>query len=177
MINKMNNEDKVKCFHFCTGDFLTELQNKGVVVANDTINLLEPKDAASYAKEYAFITKQLNNGNGMFFAWSNPEYKGVVKVCSGGKYRLLELEVPKDECILTNYQNWCSFGTDLFDVDGDLDAADILCREEFGIVDGLQGSYDAIFDISDELDERQVLLYRLNSEWIKSIRVCGVKYV
>lgn len=164
----------VRCYHFCNEDFYNNLIVQKEIIANDNINIPEfkHKHGEHYVKEFVFINKRLNNGNGMFFAWSNPDYKGEIEFDSEGKYYLLELNVPEDICIKTHYENWCSLGMDLYDVDGDIEKADTLCRELFGIKNGLEGSYEAIFEINEQ-DEIQILMPYIKKDWINSVFKCN----
>lgn len=167
---------KIKCYHYCDNDFYENLMKEEIVYANDKISIENEKSGACYVKEYVFKVKKINNGNGMFFAWSNPEYKGPIELSSNGKYILLELEVEETAIIRTDYENWCSFGMDLYDSDGDIKIADEYCKE-IGIINGIKGSYEAIFDCSDEHSEVQILLPYIKQSWIKSMRRCAKKYV
>ena len=163
----------IKCYHFCSNEFLSQLLECGVVDANKKLNLIKG-EPASYVKDYAFNVKKINNGNGMFFSWSNPSYKGDIKFDENVSFSLIELEIEDDSiAIKTNYENWCNLGVDIEEANGDLELADKYCREDYHIVDGLQGSYNSIFDISDDQMEIQVLLPFLKKEWIKSIRKCS----
>lgn len=169
---------KLKCYHFCSNEFLKELLKRKEILATPykmpNTEFILPEH---YVKEFVFNIKKINAGTGMFFAWSNPSYKGNVMYDDNGKYSLIEFEVDEDICLKTNYENWCSLGTDLFDVNGDLQLADKYCREEFGIVNGLEGSYEAIYDISDRNMEVQILLPYLKADWIKSLKRVAKKYV
>lgn len=166
----------MRCYHFCTNDFVEELLSKKIIYADNNLRLKED-EPASYIKKYAFETMRLNNGNGMFFAWSNPFYKGNINFSKEGNYSLLELDLGDDKVeIKTNYENWCSFGTDIYEANGDLKEADKICRE-YGILNGLKGSYQAIFDTDDESDEIQVLLPYIKSEWIIDIKRCSNKHI
>lgn len=167
---------KLKCYHYCENSFYEELLQKEIIEANDEVIIPDEKLAEHYVKEYAFKVKKMNNGNGMFFAWSNPAYKGNIEFCDNGKYSLLELEVEEDMVVKTNYENWCSFGMDLYDNDGDINEADEYCRE-IGIVDGINGSYNAIFDCSDQHSEIQILLPYIKKDWIQSVKRCVKKYI
>lgn len=165
----------MKVFHFCTREFYEELLEKKEIIADDRDYDLDIP--AGYIKNYAFNIMKINNGCGMFFTWTHPDYKGPVKYDPHGDYALLELDVNEDLAIKTNYENWCSCALDIFDCNGDLKEADLYCREEFGIKNGLKGSYEAIFDISNSSDEIQVLLPLLKSEWIISCRYCKNKNI
>lgn len=169
---------KVKCYHFCNKEFVDKLQTDKEVVANNNLNLPVRDEfiGEHYVKDYVFNRKKINDGKGMFFAWSNPSYKGEVIFSDDGPWYLLELEVDDELVIKTHYENWCSFGMDLEDNDGDLEEADIFCRE-MGIKDGLEGSYNAIFCTDNLEDEIQILLPKINVGWIKSIRGCKKKYI
>lgn len=112
----------------------------------------------------------------MFFCWSHPNYKGDIEFDDNGEYLLLELEVDSDICLKTNYENWCSFAMDLYDADGDLNLADKYCKE-MGIKGGIKGSYNAIFDTSDNEDEIQILIPFISTSFIKSIKRCKNKYI
>ena len=165
---------KIKCYHYRTGEFYKTLLKEQCIIANNQISLdvKTEKFPEDYVKEYVFIKKNINGGNGMFFTWSNPEYKGKIVHDDSEQFFLLELEVEEDICIKTHYENWCSLGVDLFQNDGDINETDEYCKE-IGIADGLDGSYNCIYDISDTSDEIQILLPYINAEWIKS--AIGVK--
>lgn len=163
----------VKCYHYCTNEFFHELMDKQIIYANDVINT----ENASYVKNYVFKEKKLNKGNGMFFTWTHPDYKGPIKYDEKGKYSLVELEVPENIAIKTNYENWCSFQVDLDEANGNLELADKICREDYGIKDGLLGSYNAIFDLSDTKMEIQVLLPYIDLKWVKSTKNVHRRYI
>ena len=166
---------EMRVFHFCTKEFYNVLQERKEIIADDRdFDISEP---AGYVKNYVFKVMKLNNGNGMFFTWSNPEYKGTIEYNSNGDYVLLELEVDENIAIKTHYQNWCSCGMDIYDCDGDLEETDLYCRNELGMKDGLKQSYEAIFDTSDCSDEIQILLPYIKSEWIVSAKACKHKLV
>ena len=81
----------MRVFHFCTKEFYNDLQERKEIIADDRdFDISEP---AGYVKNYVFKVMKLNNGNGMFFTWSNPEYKGTIEYNSNRDYMLLELEV------------------------------------------------------------------------------------
>ena len=165
----------MRVFHFCTKEFYEDLLEKKEIIADDRdFDLNEP---AWYVKQYVFKTMKINNGNGMFFTWSNPEYKGTIEYDSNGDYTLLELEVDETLAIKTHYENWCSCGMDIYECNGDLKETDSYCRDELGMKDGLKQSYEAIFDTLNYLDEIQVLLPLLKSEWIISAKTCKNKLI
>lgn len=167
----------IKCYHFCSSDFYKKLLKENIIYADSDLRLNDG-EPASYVKKYAFITEQLNKGRGMFFAWSNPCYKGEIEFDNNGSYILLELSMKNEDiAILTNYENWCSLGVDIHLCDGDLKLADEYCREEYHMKNGLKDSYNAIFDVSNSLDEIQVLLPFIKKNWIKSARRCGNKNI
>ena len=114
----------------------------------------------------------------MFFLWENPTKKGktiefVDK--SLANFVLLELEIPNNIGIDTDYDNWCSFIMDLYESDGDYKVADEICRE-IGIENGLDGSYQAIFK-TDDYSNIQTLVPYLKSDWIVSIQYTKNKIV
>lgn len=159
---------KNKCYHFCTKKFFNELNSKKIIFPDNRESLNTNK----YAYDYLFKYKNINNGNGMFFAWQNPSYKGYpIQYCDEDKanYVLLEMNVPINFCIKTNYENWCSFICDLDEANGDLNLADEICKEDYGIKDGLEGSFNSIFNISN-IDQIQTLLFHINIDWIKSYK-------
>lgn len=168
----------MKAYHFCTKEFYKELIMNGIIYANDKIYYRDElhKIGEDYVKEYVFKVKKLNNGNGMFFAWSNPEYKGKIKYNDNGDYILLELNIPDGIGIKTHYENWCSLGMDIYDANGDYTLADKYCREEFGIKDGLEGSYNAIFEL-EKYAETQILLPYIDSKWIRDISIVEKRYI
>lgn len=168
----------MKCYHYCTKEFLQELIDKRVIYPKQAVNYTDVsnKIAEDYVKEYVFENKKINKGNGMFFCWSHPDYKGDIEYNDNGDYILLELYVPWQEAIKTNYENWCSLGMDLYEANGDYQLADKICREQYDIKDGLEGSYQAIFDTSDERDEIQYLLPYINSKWILQWYIVSNKY-
>lgn len=170
---------KIKCYHFCKKKFYDELLRKKIIIANKYIsqNDLTEKLPEHYVKDYVFINKNINNGMGMFFAWSNHQYKGKTLFDDNGEYYLLEILTDEKNCIKTHYENWCSFGMDLYENNGDLHETDIYCKEEFGIIDGLNGSYNAIYDISNTNDEIQILLPYINLDDVKSAKRCLNKFV
>ena len=68
---------EMRVFHFCTKEFYNDLQERKEIIADDRdFDISEP---AGYVKNYVFKVMKLNNGNGMFFTWSNPEYKGTIE--------------------------------------------------------------------------------------------------
>lgn len=159
---------EVKRFHFCKKDFYEKLMSEGVIHADDRVST----DNNKYAYKYAFSTPhRLNNGNGMFFTWKNPldlGYEIKYSEESNADYVLLEIDIPKELTIDTDYQNWCSFILDLYDADGDVKLANEYCIED-GIVGGIEGSYNAIFDI-DNTSAIQTLIPYIKSKWIKSVK-------
>lgn len=162
-----------KLYHFCTKEFFEQLQQENIVIAGD-IKQSVP-DNNKYAYNYIFKEKNINNGNGMFFLWYDKKNKGSeIKYCKkeDANYILLELEVPTDISIVTNYDNWCSFIMDLYEADGDYKLADEICREDYGIKDGLEGSYKGIYDYDDKYDILQVLVPYMRYNWI-----IGIDYV
>lgn len=156
----------MKRYHFCSKEFLKALQTQQTIEAGPHVS----KDHNKYAYDFLFLKKQLNNGNGMFFLWEDPEKKGIpiqfVEEVQA-EFVLLELNIPKGVGIETDYDNWCSFIMDLHEADGDLQVADEICRE-FGIEDGLQGSYQAIF-ATDDSSIIQTLIPYLKWDWITAI--------
>lgn len=114
----------------------------------------------------------------MFFLWENPEKKGIpIQLVDESKasFSLLELEIPDEIGMDTDYDNWCSFIMDLHEADGDLQVADEICQE-FGIENGLEGSYQAIF-LTNESSNIQTLVPYLKSEWITSIQYTENKII
>lgn len=167
----------IKCYHFCSEEFYKRIINENIIYANCNINYkginsMIPEDMV---KQYVFKHKKLNNGKGMFFCWSNPDYKGNIIYDPNGEYYLLELHVDESECIRTHYENWCSLGMDLYENNNDLEEADLFCRE-IGFINGLDDSYNSIFAINDS-DEIQVLLNKIDKDWIRGIARTSVKYV
>lgn len=179
--SSFSNSDTYTCYHYCSYDFFEELKSKRVIYADDrshkfdkmgNSNNIEP---ISYAKEYLFREKKINNGNGMFFAWTNPDYKGNIVYLDKPGFVLLKLEVPTDSIIKTDYENWCSFGLDIYDADGDLHLADVYCRNS-GIPEGLEGSYKSIFNIKDP-SEVQILLNKLSLDWVVDFKYVERKFI
>lgn len=168
----------MKCYHFCDKNFYNSLLKDKLIHANNIINYTKNpfKIGEDYVKEFVFKNKKINNGNGMFFAWSNPNYKGEITYTDKSNFILLELDVPEEICIKTNYENWCSLGMDIFEANGDLELANKICKEEIGIKNGLEGSYDAIFYI-DENSEIQILLPSINIEWVISASFVSKKFI
>lgn len=163
----------IKRFHFCSKDFLKDLQTKGWIEAG------EPHKSGhlAYAYDYLFKTKQINGGNGMFFLWEHPDKKGVIHWCDEAEasFVLLELSLPKDIVIDTDYDSWCNFILDLDEADGDLQLAEEICQES-GIKDGLEGSYQLIFEIEDD-SNIQSLVPCLKQNWITAIHYTKNKFV
>lgn len=162
-----------KSYHFCTKEFYEKLKKDGQINAGNI--KYSTKDKNEYAYKYVFEEKAINNGNGMFFLWNDKKNKGSdIKYCNKEEtnYILLELEVPSNISIITNYDNWCSFIMDLHEADGDYKLADEICREEYGIKDGLEGSYNAIYDFDDKSSIQQILIPYIEFNWIT-----GVDYV
>lgn len=154
-------------YYFCTKEFYNKLKNGGEIKADNRKSIGNEK----YAYDYIFNNKKINKGNGMFFLWGDKNNKGNdIKYCTKeeASYILLELEMPKDICIETNYDNWCSFIMDLYEANGDYELADEICREEFGIKNGLDGSYDLIYD-TDCKYISQLLVPYIKYNWIKNI--------
>jgi len=165
----------MRCYHFCCDAFLKELLRNGTIYADSNLRL-KKDEPVSYAKEYIFKIKKLNKGNGMFFTWTKPSYKGDIRYDEKGLYNLIELDVDEAVEIKTHYENWCSLGMDLAQVNGDLKEADILCKE-LGLKNGLLQSYNAVFDISNEADEIQILLPYIKKEWIVAVTKCKNKFI
>jgi hypothetical protein len=158
---------------YCTKEFYNELSEKEVIIADNRVNMRD--DSTKYGYDYLFNKMNINNGNGMFFAWTNYDYKGNINFKEEETdFKLLKLDV--DEYIKTDYENWCSFCMDLDDCDGNLEEADAYCKEELGIEDGIVGSYNAIFDIDDN-NEVQLLLPKVSASDIISVRNVNRKYV
>lgn len=160
-------EKTIKLYHFCTLEFYEKLKEERIVPAGDIA--LSIPDNNKYAYKYIFEEKKINNGKGMFFLWHDKKNKGYeIKYCKkeDAKYILLELEVPRDIVTITNYDNWCSFVMDLYEADGDYELADEICRTDFGIKDGLEGSYNAIYDYDEEQDILQALIPYIDFFWI-----------
>lgn len=158
-----------KAYHFCTKEFYEKLKEKQIIKADNR----KSTDNNKFAYNYLFEEKNINNGNGMFFLWSDLYNKGYnIKYCSEveANYVLLELDIPKDIAIDTNYDNWCSFIMDLYEADGDCQLADKIYREQFGIKNGLEGSYNSIYDINLDTKIIQILVPYLDYNWIKSIK-------
>lgn len=159
-----------KLYHFCTKEFYKKLKRENKINAGNIA--YSTPDNNRYAYKYIFEEKSINAGNGMFFLWNDKKNKGnEIKYCSkdNAKYMLLELEVPTEISIVTNYDNWCSFIMDLYEADGDYQLADEICREEYGIKDGLEGSYKSIYEFDYEYDILQVLVPYICFDWIKNI--------
>lgn len=166
----------IKCYHFCSRSFLDKLLEENIIYADEDLRL-DKEEPVSYVKEYVFKTKKINNGKGMFFAWSNPFYKGNIDFNEKGEYILLELNVsPENICIKTHYENWCSLGVDIWEANGDLELADKYCRESYNIKGGLNESYNSIYEIND-FDEIQILLPFIKKQWIISKRKCNKKII
>lgn len=164
-------------YHFCTKEFYNKLKEKQEIKADDR-NCLELNLSSAY--KYLFKEKMINNGNGMFFLWGDKKNKGTtIKYCNENEasHILLELRIPADICIDTNYENWCSFIMDLEEADGDYQLADEICREDFGIKDGLEGSYNNIYDISGDKDILQILIPYIKYDWIESLSYVENKVV
>lgn len=165
-----------KAYHFCTKEFYEKLKEKQIIKADNR----KSTDNNKFAYNYLFEEKNINNGNGMFFLWGDLYNKGYnIKYCSEveANYVLLELDIPKDIAIDTNYDNWCSFIMDLYEADGDCQLADKICREQFGIKNGLEGSYNSIYDINLDTKIIQILVPYLDYNWIKSIKYTKNKVV
>ena len=165
------------CYHYCKNEFVQELVEKGEIQANKyikpNVEMLLPED---YVKDYVFNKRNINAGHGMFFAWSNPAYKGKIQYDEHGEYSLIKFEIDDKICVKTNYENWGSLGVDIYEADGDLELADVYCKE-YGFINGLQGSYESIYDIYDTSMEIQILLPYLKAEWIKSIKKVKQRYI
>lgn len=162
-----------KLYHFCTKEFYEKLKKEDRIKAGKI--KCSNKDNNRYAYKYIFEEKAINNGNGMFFLWGDKKNKGSeIKYCKkeNANYVLLELDVPIDISIKTDYDNWCSFIMDLHEANGDYGIADEICREEYGIKDGLEGSYNAIYDFDDKSSIQQILIPYIEFNWIT-----GVDYV
>lgn len=167
-----------KLYHFCTKEFYEKLKKDGEINAGNI--KYSNQDKNKYAYKYIFEEKSINNGNGMFFLWSDKKNKGYsIDYCDKeeANYILLELEIPSDICIETNYDNWCSFIMDLHEADGDYKLADKICREDYGIKDGLEGSYNAIYDIDDELIILQILVPYIRFNWVTEVEYVKNKIV
>lgn len=163
----------IKCYHFCDVSFLEKLKEDNIVTAN---NIMTDCSSLKDGYKYLFIDKKINKGNGMFFTWKNPQYKGYeIKENPEGKYALLELDVPKDIAVITDYENWCSFCLDLDEADGDLKVADENCKR---LYDGfsLRKSYESIFYIESD-DRIQVLLPYIKKEWIQKSTIVEKKII
>ena len=173
-MNLKNNTKKR--FHFCTKEFLKELQEKSIIYADNR----ETNDRNKYAYDYIFFKeKKINNGNGMFFIWKDYNCKGNnIKLNdnpSDGEFVLLELNIPSNICIDTDYDNWCSFIMDLDEADGNYDIANEICLE-YGIKDGLEGSYKCIYDIDDN-SRIQTLIPYFDINWISNIKYTNIKVI
>lgn len=166
---------KLKVFHFCTKTFYNDLISKEIIIAD--CRDIYKEEPAYYVKNYVFKVRKLNNGNGMFFAWTRPDYKGKIEYSEDGDFILLELLVDEEIVVKTSYENWCSCGMDIFDCEGDLKKTDLYCKEVLGMQNGLEDSYKAIFDLSDPIGEIQVLLPYIKSEWIKNKWTCVNKHI
>lgn len=159
-----------KLYHFCTKEFYEKLKKEGRINAGNIKYSIQ--DNKKYAYKYIFEEKAINNGNGMFFLWGDKKNKGnEIKYCNKeeANYILLELEVPSDIYIITNYDNWCSFIMDLHEADGDYKLADEICREEYGIKNGLEGAYNAIYDFDDKYDILQILIPYIRFNWVTDV--------
>lgn len=69
----------------------------------------------------------------------------------------------------------CNFILDLDEADGDLQLAEEICQES-GIKDGLEGSYQLIFEIEDD-SNIQSLVPCLKQNWITAIHYTKNKFV
>lgn len=173
----MNRQTRETRYYFCTPSFLNQLKEQEKIEA--TPYTLNEEDHHVYAYDYLFHHKQINKGNGMFFLWQDPTKKGYsIEVTdeSNALFVLLELEIPKEIIVETDYDNWCSFIMDLHEADGDLTLADEICRDEFGIEDGLEGSYRAIFDINENSNIQTLIPY-LKWEWVRNIQFTQNKII
>ena len=157
--------NKIKCYHFCTVEFYNILLENGKIIADENTRYHNPMIPEDMVKEYVFRKKRINDGKGMFFCWTNPYYKGDIKLDDNGNYCLLELEIDEDICIKTHYENWCSLAMDLYENDNDIIKADLYCKS-IGMINGLIDSYNSIFVINEN-DETQILLPYLDLSWVK----------
>lgn len=161
-------------YHFAHVDFYNELKEKVSISCNDSlknIGALTP-----FAYEYAFKYKKLNKGNCMFFTWANTTEKWFhPEFVEIGDYVLLEMSIPNELLIETDYDNWCSFITDLDFADGDLEVAGEIYREQGG-KGGIEESYNDIFNLTGSI-RRQCLVPRLEFNWIKSVRYVKSKII
>ena len=147
----------ITCYHYCTDEFLKELEKKKVIKPSKYVPIEHPTRPSQVIMKKVFIDDNLNNGYGMFFAWEHPDYQGKVNVVSNSNIRLLELRVPEGEYIETNYREWCDYALDLFRGNNQTN-----------------GSY--IFNVNN-VQETQYLLRKIKYNWIRDIKVVETKYI
>lgn len=162
----------IKRYHFCSKEFLRDLQTQEVIEAG----IPDKSGSLRYGYDYVFQTKQLNGGNGMFFLWETLERKGTVDYCEeeDASFVLLELAIPRQEALDTNYDEWCNLCSVLDEADGDLILADDYCHDY--INGGLDQAYELLFDLGDDC-LIQTLVPRLNQAWITAIHYTKNKFV
>ena len=165
-----------KLYHFCCQEFLERLIDTGEV---KPVNQLYQ---GNRRRAYDILFQRLNNGNDMFFAWGALENKGdKIEYIEKDKvtdstYVLLELDVPEDEFISTNYYNWCDLIWILEHGETPQGAGEIA-QEEFGTpgktpVEAFETIYSCVFNLEDGYHYEQMLLKTIKKEWIT-----GIKYV
>lgn len=171
----MNKQLFTKAYHFCDKEFFYKLRDELKIEADDRIT----DEIRYFAYDYLYNTVKINNGNGMFFLWENPEARGYeIKYCDESKAEsvLIEFEIPSELCVITDYYNWSSFIMDLHEANGDYEIADKICREEFGIKGGLKGSFNNIYHI-DEHSIIQILAPYFKYEWVKNFKFVEHKII
>lgn len=158
------------CYHFCSRKFLQELKNKKLIIPNK--KHLERDNNRINAYNYLFNKLHVNS---LFFAWYDKDNKDSdIEYVAKSDIVLLTLDVPKEQCILTDYYNWCDV---IFCLDGNntMEDAKKIALEEmkctFDIV------YNSIFDVSNPNRNRQVLLKSINYNWIKNIEYVKKKII
>lgn len=159
----------VKCIHFCDKLFFESLMKSGVIYADSRgVNPSKEQCKRSpylHAYKYVFGEKRLNEGNGMFFFWDFFDKNIEGHGCSKGDYVKLVLEIPSEEVVKTNYEDWRSFSVDLWEHDGDINSLLDFYDNEPWCSNGIDQAYENIFkDLEGE--RLQYLSKKIDASWI-----------
>jgi len=157
------------CYHFCSKDFLEELKEKNIVIPDK----LHFDETSNRNGAYDYLFNKLNVSS-LFFAWGSESNKDEdIIYDKSGDFILLTFDAPDEECIVTDYYNWCDV---IFCLDNNnsLETAEEIAQDE------MKCSFDVVYNSMFGNDRKwisQVLLKSMNYKWVRCIETVSKKII